>query len=102
MKRIPIATYRLQLNREFTFKQAAEIAGYLRDLGISDCYASPIFKTSVQSTHGYDVCGFDGFNPNLGTTEEFNSFAAKLNELGLGLLLDMVPNHMGADLSNCW
>src|SRR4029077_2524520 len=51
---------------------------------------------------GYDICGFDEFNPSLGGTGEFERFAAGLGELGLGLLLDMVPNHMGADLSNAW
>ncbi len=100
--RIPRATYRLQFNRQFTFQQATELADYLADLGISDCYASPLFRAGPQSSHGYDICAFDQFNPNLGSAEDFDRFAARLRQLGLGLLLDMVPNHMGNDLSNCW
>ncbi len=101
-RRIPDATYRLQFNRDFTLAQATEIAPYLRDLGISDCYASPLFQATPRSTHGYDVCCFDLFNPWLGTPADFDTWSARLRELGLGLILDMVPNHMGADLSNHW
>jgi len=101
-RRVPTATYRLQFNREFTFQHAVEIADYLRDLGISDCYASPLFRATPQSTHGYDICGFGEINPALGGIDQFARFASRFRELGLGLLLDMVPNHMGADLSNAW
>ncbi|HET7626263.1 MAG TPA: alpha-amylase family glycosyl hydrolase, partial [Verrucomicrobiae bacterium] len=101
-KRIPVATYRLQFNRDFTFAQASEILEYLRDLGISDCYASPLFQAGPKSAHGYDVCCFSKWNPQLGGKKDFENFAAKLHELGLGLLLDMVPNHMGAADSNSW
>ncbi len=101
-RRIPTATYRWQFNREFTFAHAQEAAGYLRELGISDVYASPLFRAGPQSTHGYDICGFDAFSPQLGGTAEFERLAGRLRELGLGLLLDMVPNHMGADQSNRW
>ncbi|HYG36774.1 MAG TPA: malto-oligosyltrehalose synthase [Clostridia bacterium] len=101
-RRIPLATYRLQFNRRFTFEHASGMVDYLRELGISDCYASPLFKAGPQSTHGYDICGFDQFSPNLGESADFDRFSARLRELELGLLLDMVPNHMGADLSNTW
>src|SRR6267154_2490834 len=101
-KRIPGATYRLQFNRDFTFAQAREIAHYLRDLGITDCYASPLFKACPQSTHGYDACDFNQLNPNLGSAEDFEQFVARLHELNMGLLLDIVPNHMSADTSNQW
>jgi (1->4)-alpha-D-glucan 1-alpha-D-glucosylmutase len=101
-KRIPGATYRLQFNRDFTFAQAREVVGYLHDLGITDCYASPLFKAAPQSNHGYDVCNFNRLNPNLGTSEDFERFVARLRELDMGLLLDMVPNHMSTDLSNRW
>ncbi len=100
--RVPGATYRLQLNRRFGFAQAREIAQYLRDLGISDCYASPVFKAGPQSTHGYDVCGFDQVSSHLGNREEFKQWCTHLRQVGLGLLVDMVPNHMGADLANAW
>ncbi len=100
--RTPHATYRLQFGRQFTFAQAMEVSEYLAELGISDCYASPLFQASPESTHGYDICRFDQFSPNLGGTAAFQRFTAHLRQLGLGLLLDMVPNHMGADLSNAW
>lgn len=100
--RVPDATYRLQFNRHFTFQQAASIAGYLQALGISDVYASPLFRATPESTHGYDVCQFEQFSPDLGSPEDFARLARRLQELGLGLLLDMVPNHMAADTSNGW
>ena len=100
--RVPGATYRLQFNRQFNFQRALEVADYLHELGITDCYASPLFQAGPLSTHGYDTCSFHQFNPNLGGSDGFEAFVARLRHLGLGLLLDMVPNHMGADLSNCW
>src|SRR6185503_14183825 len=101
-KRVPAATYRLQLNRDFTFAHAQEILDYLQELGISDCYASPVFRAGAESTHGYDVCCFGELNPNLGGLDGFRNFSAAARERGLGLLLDMVPNHMGNALTNQW
>ncbi len=100
--RVPDATYRLQFNRHFSFSQAAEIADYLRALGISDVYASPLFRAGPESSHGYDICHFGQFSPSLGSAADFEALSRRLRRLGLGLLLDMVPNHMGADLSNNW
>src|SRR5512138_434640 len=100
MAQVPLATYRLQFNQQFAFHHAEQIANYLGELGISDLYASPLFRAAPQSTHGYDICGFDQFSSPLGTMADFDRLAARLRELGLGLLLDMVPNHMGAQLSN--
>jgi len=102
VKRIPCATYRLQFNRDFTFPQAREILDYLADLGISDLYASPLFEAGPQSTHGYDTCCFGKINPNLGSAEDFDRLTSALNERGMGLLLDVVPNHMSATLANAW
>jgi len=102
MKRIPSATYRLQFNKTFTFQQAREILDYLRELGISDVYASPLFQAGPESTHGYDTCSFGKINPNIGSDEDFDRFTSDLKERGLGLLLDLVPNHMSATLSNAW
>ncbi|HSU52911.1 MAG TPA: malto-oligosyltrehalose synthase, partial [Candidatus Dormibacteraeota bacterium] len=102
LNRLPVATYRLQFNREFGFKQATELLDYLHELGITDCYASPVFKAGNASTHGYDVCDFNRLNPNLGTQQEFYTFTKRLRSLGMGLLLDMVPNHMRADCGNEW
>src|SRR5262249_27622236 len=92
--RIPTATYRLQFNHLFTLNQAAAILDYLRDLGISDCYASPLLMARKGSLHGYDVIDPSKLNPELGTREDFNEFSAMLKQRGMGLMLDVVPNHM--------
>src|SRR3954470_15192497 len=99
---VPGATYRLQFNSQFRFREAIAIVPYLHALGITHCYASPIFQASPGSSHGYDVCEFDRHNPALGTAAEFKQFAECLQKHGMGLILDMVPNHMGGDLSNGW
>jgi len=100
--RIPRATYRLQFNRDFTFERAIEILPYLKDLAISDIYASPLFRAGPESTHGYDICCFEEINPDLGGTKDFESFAGHVREMGMGMLVDMVPNHMGGALTNGW
>ncbi|MCI0390090.1 MAG: malto-oligosyltrehalose synthase [Acidobacteria bacterium] len=92
--RIPTATYRLQFNHLFTLRQAAAILDYLRDLGISDCYASPLLMARKGSLHGYDVIDPSKLNPDLGTREDFNEFSAMLKQRGMGLMMDVVPNHM--------
>ncbi len=100
---IPLATYRLQLNRDFTFAQATEIVPYLSSLGISHCYISPCLKARPGSTHGYDIVDHNSLNPEIGTREEFNNFVSSLHQHGMGLILDIVPNHMavmGSD--NAW
>lgn len=102
MKRIPRATYRLQFNGDFIFERANEILDYLGELGVSDIYASPLFEAGAHSTHGYDTCDFTRINPNLGGDEGFSRLTANLKERGMGLLLDVVPNHMSATLSNPW
>ena len=99
-RRFPEATYRLQFNARFTFQDAVKIAPYLQELGISDCYASPLLKAAPDSTHGYDVCGFDQINPVLGTEKDFERWSSRLRKLGLGLTLDIVPNHMAANCFN--
>jgi (1->4)-alpha-D-glucan 1-alpha-D-glucosylmutase len=102
-RRIPRATYRLQFNRNFTFRDARELVPYLYDLGISDCYASPLFKARPESDHGYDICDHSRLNPSLGTEQEFEAFSAALQSHDMGLILDMVPNHMGiGHESNLW
>ena len=92
--RIPTATYRLQFNHLFTFRQAAAILNYLHDLGISDCYASPLLMARKGSLHGYDVIDPSKLNPELGTREDFNEFSVMLKQRGMGLMMDVVPNHM--------
>lgn len=101
--RIPLATYRLQFNREFTLPQAAEIVDYWHALGVSDVYASPLLTARPGSLHGYDVTDPTKINPELGGEEGFMNFARRLQERGLGLVLDVVPNHMCvAGSSNKW
>jgi (1->4)-alpha-D-glucan 1-alpha-D-glucosylmutase len=102
MYRAPRATYRLQFNSAFTFADARAIVGYLADLGISDIYASPILKARAGSTHGYDVVDAAALNPELGTEEEFDALHAEIQKRQLGLLLDIVPNHMAASPENAW
>jgi (1->4)-alpha-D-glucan 1-alpha-D-glucosylmutase len=100
--RIPLATYRLQLNKEFTFEGARAIVGYLRDLGISDLYSSPIQKARPGSMHGYDVVDAAELNPELGSDGDFQKLHEELQTSGMGLLLDIVPNHMAASPDNVW
>lgn len=92
---IPLATYRLQFNRNFTFAQATAIVPYLSALGISHCYASPCLKARAGSIHGYDIVDHNSFNPEIGTAEDFDHFVAALHGHGMGLILDIVPNHIG-------
>jgi len=99
----PISTYRLQLRREFPFSAAEEIVPYLADLGISHVYASPILQARPGSPHGYDVCDHDRINPELGGEEGLERLASTLRRHGLGLILDVVPNHMAVSHnSNRW
>ncbi len=91
----PAATYRLQFNHRFRFAQARRIVGYLHDLGISHCYSSPILKARAGSMHGYDIVDHNALNPEIGSEEEFHDFVAELKARGMGVVLDIVPNHMG-------
>lgn len=92
---IPRATYRLQLTRDFPFSAAEAILPYLADLGISHIYASPITTARSGSTHGYDVTDPTRINPELGGEEGFRRLAAAARAQGLGIVIDIVPNHMG-------
>jgi len=101
--RIPNATYRLQFNAHFTFRDALQIVDYLHELGISDIYASPLLEAARGSLHGYDVCNPSRLNPELGSDEDFEQLVQALQARRMGLLLDTVPNHMGiADDCNLW
>jgi (1->4)-alpha-D-glucan 1-alpha-D-glucosylmutase len=100
--RVPLATYRIQFNADFTFQHATDIAAYLSDLGISDVYASPILRARPGSMHGYDVVDATALNPELGTEEDFDALHHELHSRGMGLLLDIVPNHMAASPENAW
>lgn len=100
--RIPASTYRIQFHSGFPFIAAQQIISYLSELGISDLYASPIFKARLGSTHGYDVVDPTHINPELGTLETFNFLVEELHNHGLGWLQDIVPNHMAYDSQNPW
>ncbi|HSS99966.1 MAG TPA: malto-oligosyltrehalose synthase, partial [Terriglobales bacterium] len=100
---IPVATYRLQFNRDFTFAKATEIIPYLAMLGISHVYASPYLKARPGSMHGYDIIDHNQLNPEIGTLEEFEKFVETLHRYGMGQILDIVPNHMGVmGADNAW
>jgi (1->4)-alpha-D-glucan 1-alpha-D-glucosylmutase len=92
---IPRATYRLQLHKDFDFDAAHAVLPYLHRLGVSHVYCSPISRARPGSLHGYDVVAHGEISPELGGREGFERFSAAVRELGMGLVLDMVPNHMG-------
>jgi (1->4)-alpha-D-glucan 1-alpha-D-glucosylmutase len=92
---IPRATYRLQLHHGFTFDDAVRVLPYLHRLGISHVYCSPVMRAREGSLHGYDVVSHEEINPELGGAEGFERFCAALRELGMGQIMDIVPNHMG-------
>src|ERR1700731_2959886 len=101
-RRIPTATYRLQFNKDFTFQNACAILDYLAELGISDIYSSPILTSRRGSGHGYDVTDPTRLDPDLGTEEEFAALQADLQHRGMGMLFDIVPNHMAASPETPW
>ena len=100
---IPIATYRLQLTKDFDFDKAAEVVPYLKALGITHLYASPFMKSRKGSTHGYDVVDHTRLNPELGGDAGFERLSDALKAHDLGLILDFVPNHVGVHYAdNPW
>jgi (1->4)-alpha-D-glucan 1-alpha-D-glucosylmutase len=101
--RHPTATYRVQLNARFRFADALTIVPYLHALGISDLYTSPFLRAQPGSVHGYDVTDHRQLNPEIGTEAELEQLVSALTERGMGLVMDIVPNHMGiGDPSNQW
>ncbi len=99
---IPSATYRLQLTPELGFADAAELADYLEALGVSCLYTSPVLAARPGSTHGYDVADPTRLRPELGGDAAFERLCEALSRHDLGLLVDIVPNHMAADPANPW
>lgn len=100
--RIPAATYRLQFNAGYGFAQASSLVPYLHALGITDLYASPLLAARQGSPHGYDIIDPTRLNPELGGEEGFRLLADALQRHGMGLVLDIVPNHMAASPENPW
>ena len=100
MINLPIATYRLQFNKDFNFRSASKILAYLKELGISHIYASPIFKSVKGSLHGYDVVDPTKLNPELGGDDEFQKLNSEAKKIQIYWLQDIVPNHMAFDFEN--
>jgi (1->4)-alpha-D-glucan 1-alpha-D-glucosylmutase len=92
-----VATYRLQVHADFRLQDAAELAGYLADLGVSHAYSSPLLRSAEGSNHGYDTVDHAHIDEARGGREGFDRFVEALHAHGLGLVLDLVPNHMGVD-----
>lgn len=91
----PRATYRLQLNKDFSFADATALVPYIDRLGISHVYLSPILRARPGSTHGYDTVDHTSINPELGTRDDFCALVDALRQRDMGVILDFVPNHMG-------
>lgn len=101
--RIPLATYRLQLNRDLRFADVQALVSYFHDLGITDLYLSPFLQARPGSTHGYDVTDHSSLNPEIGSEEDLEALATELARCSMGIVVDIVPNHMGiTDESNRW
>ncbi|HST54029.1 MAG TPA: malto-oligosyltrehalose synthase [Pyrinomonadaceae bacterium] len=101
--RIPVSTYRLQFNSDFTFDAARALVEYLCELGVTDCYSSPILKARRGSVHGYDIVDHSEVNPELGGEKRFVELARALRERDMGVVVDVVPNHMCIAASeNLW
>lgn len=103
INRIPLSTYRLQLGSELTLGQVRSLLPYLDELGISDLYLSPLFRARTESSHGYDVVDHGTIDPAIGDIEQFQQLAETAQRSGMGIVLDVVPNHMGInDPGNAW
>lgn len=104
MTRTPVSTYRLQISADFPLDEAAQVAGYLGDLGADWAYLSPLLAATPGSTHGYDVVDPTRVDPARGGPEGLERFAAAARDLGMGVLVDIVPNHMGVGMpaANPW
>ena len=93
--RVPRSTYRLQLTPDFTFAHALDQLSYLQELGVDWLYLSPILESEPGSQHGYDVVAHDRIDDERGGVEGFRRLATAARERGMGLLVDIVPNHVG-------
>src|SRR6188768_936963 len=101
--RIPGCCYRLQLNKNFNFRDATALVDYLDALGVTDIYASPFLGARPGSAHGYDIIDHSRLNPEIGTDGDLDALAAALKQRGMGLIMDVVPNHMAiASSDNHW
>lgn len=99
---VPTSTYRLQMHAKFTLQDALQIVPYLDRLGITHLYVSSLLTARPGSLHGYDVVDHSHLNPELGTEEELATLVAELRRRHMGLLIDVVPNHMWIGAANQW
>ncbi len=99
---IPASTYRLQMHGGFPLRTAIQIIPYLSALGISHCYLSPLLRAKKGSMHGYDIVNHKELNPEIGSLEDLDAFVCELKKYNMGLILDIVPNHMGIGPDNPW
>ncbi|EPE96653.1 malto-oligosyltrehalose synthase [Rhizobium grahamii] len=99
---VPTSTYRIQFRNGMTFDRVVKAVPCLRDLGVSHLYASPIFTAVKGSSHGYDVTNCNEIDPDLGGRQGFERLSEALKHEGMGLILDVVPNHMAASVENPW
>ena len=98
----PRATYRFQFHSGCAFRDCASIIPYLRSLGISHVYASPVLRARPGSVHGYDVCNHLELDPELGGADGWQELVKEVRKNGLRMILDFVPNHMSTHWSNPW
>ena len=98
----PIATYRLQFHKEFTFKDLGKLIPYLKKLGVGTIYASPVFKSTAGSMHGYDGVNPNKIDPEIGSLDELKEISSRLKQDEIGWLQDIVPNHMAFHSENPW
>jgi maltooligosyltrehalose synthase len=98
----PISTYRIQFHKDFKFKDFDQIIPYLKELGITTIYASPVLEASPGSMHGYDTVNPKQINPEIGTLEELKALSRKLKSLDMQWIQDIVPNHMSFHPNNKW
>ncbi len=103
-RKIPSATYRLQLRAEFPLDAARTVVRYLSQLGISDLYLSPLYTAAKGSPHGYDIVDHARLNPELGDAAALGLFLDQVGACGMGFILDVVPNHMciSSDANALW
>lgn len=92
--RQPVSTYRLQLGPDLSFDQARKLLPYLESLGVTDLYLSPILEAAPGSTHGYDVVDHSIISTVMGGEKKFVELAEAAHRLGMGVVVDVVPNHM--------